>query len=385
MNRCLGVLEALREGFLALPPDTPQERIQDHLEQIHALSNLSEVMDCLYRWELSAGYITREKLEEVERLEFPDPQTGVTFRLQVNFARTRYTDAQERERAAPEPPARSPAPPARSPAPPAPRACLLCRENIGRPGKEALRVYEFPLDGRSRRFFLQLTPFPLYPYHFVPVLAEHAPQRLSAQSLSDMLDLLRLAPGYTVVSNSDVEWAGASILTHLHFQMLRGVRLPVMAARPVPGLTRRLAGISVEFLDYPMAAFRFSSAEEQPLAAAAAALLERWQSLDPGRNTVNLNLIREPGPRPGYLATVLLRNPDYRTPESLRRLKSEGVGVIEASGEAILPVPKGPDAEPLWHMIREDGLSLVKALIAGNSPPRDPDRMAELLESAASG
>jgi len=36
-------------------------------------------------------------------------------------------------------------------------------------------------------------------------------------------------------------------------------------------------------------------------------------------------------------------------------------------------------------MIREDGLSLVKALIAGNSPPRDPDRMAELLESAASG
>jgi len=371
VNRRLGVLDALREGFLALPPDTSQERIQDHLEQIHALSNLSEVMDCLHRWELSAGYITREKLEEVERREFPDPQTGVTFRLQVNFARTRYTDAQERERAAPEPPARSP--------------CLLCRDNIGRPGKEALRVYEFSLDGRSRRFFLQLTPFPLYPYHFVPVLAEHAPQRLSAQSLSDMLDLLRLAPGYTVVSNSDVEWAGASILTHLHFQMLRGVRLPVMDARPVPGLTRRLAGMSVEFLDYPMAAFRFSSAEEQPLAAAAAVLLERWQSLDPGRNTVNLNLIREPGPRPGYLATVLLRNPDYRTPASLRRLKSEGVGVIEASGEAILPVPKGPDAEPLWHMIREDGLSLVKALIAGNSPPRDPDRMAELLESAASG
>jgi len=378
VNRRLGVLDALREGFLALPPDTSQERIQDHLEQIHALSNLSEVMDCLHRWELSAGYITREKLEEVERREFPDPQTGVTFRLQVNFARTRYTDAQERERAAPEPPARSPAPPV-------PRACLLCRDNIGRPGKEALRVYEFSLDGRSRRFFLQLTPFPLYPYHFVPVLAEHAPQRLSAQSLSDMLDLLRLAPGYTVVSNSDVEWAGASILTHLHFQMLRGVRLPVMDARPVPGLTRRLAGMSVEFLDYPMAAFRFSSAEEQPLAAAAAVLLERWQSLDPGRNTVNLNLIREPGPRPGYLATVLLRNPDYRTPASLRRLKSEGVGVIEASGEAILPVPKGPDAEPLWHMIREDGLSLVKALIAGNSPPRDPDRMAELLESAASG
>lgn len=349
-----------REDFLALPPETPQPTVQRHLARIHALCGLEEALDCLHRWELACGYITREHLEQVERREFPDAQTGVTFRLQVNFARTRYTEAQERQRSA-----------AAGPGP-----CLLCRENIGRPGKERLRVYELDVAGRG--FFLQLTPFPLYSHHFVPVLAEHVPQRLGDWTMRDMVDLLRQAPGYTVVSNSDVQWAGASILTHLHYQMLRAVRLPVMDAHPVPGLTRQGERVSVELLDYPMAALRLRAREGEALAEAAATLLARWQGWDPGRNTANLNLIREPGPPGELLATVLLRNPDYRTGEELRRFKTEGVGVVEASGEAILPEPRGPEAAALWREIREGGLPLVKRLIAENSPPRDLSLLADL-------
>jgi UDPglucose--hexose-1-phosphate uridylyltransferase len=376
-----GRLTVLREAFLALPPDTPQETIQARLEEIHAAAGLEQVMDCLYRWELMAGYITRERLEDIERLSFPDPSSGIAFRIQVNHARTRYSDAQERERQAPA--SGGPAGPA-GPTPvsgsaPAPRPCLLCRENVGKPGKETLRLYEFLLDGRERRFFLQLTPFPLYPYHFVPVLVEHSPQHLSPQSLTDMFDFLRLAPNYTVVSNSDVEWAGASILSHLHYQALRGLRLPVMEAPAQPGVGRQLPGALVQLLDYPMAAFRVAGPAEEPVRRAAAALLSAWKGREPGRNTVNLTLIREPG---GVQATVLLRNPDYRTPEALRRFKSEGVGVIEASGEAILPVPRGPEAEAMWARIRGDGLSLVKELIAGNSPPREPRGMRSLLQEA---
>jgi UDPglucose--hexose-1-phosphate uridylyltransferase len=368
VSRSTGVLNSLRERFLALPPDTPQPEIQDRLARIHAAGDLSAVMDCLFRWSLAAGYITREKLEQVERLEFPDPDTGVTFRIQVNHARTKYSDAQEREK--------------KETAGTGPAPCLLCKDNIGRPGKESLRAYEFLLDGRERSFFLQLTPFPLYPYHFVPVLAEHSPQLINARSVEDMLDFLRLAPDYTVASNSDVEWAGASILSHLHYQVLRGVRLPVMDARPVPGLSRRLPGLSIEFLHYPLPAFRFMGVEEEPLKTAAAGLIALWKSLDPGRNTVNLNLARTSGSPPGLLFTVLLRNPDYRTPVHLRRFKSEGVGVIEASGEAILPVPKGPEAEALWREIRSGGLQLTRALIAGNAPPQDPERTEQLLEGA---
>jgi UDPglucose--hexose-1-phosphate uridylyltransferase len=366
-------LRDLREAFLALPPRTPQDTIQERLEEIRAASGLEETLDCLHRWELAAGYITREKLEDVERLEFPDPQTGLTFRLQVNHARTRYSEAQERQRQAAEPGG--------------PQPCLLCRHNVGSPGKESLRVFELDLDGRGRRFFFQLTPFPLYPYHFVPVLREHTPQRISARSLEDMFALLAPAPGYAVLSNSDVEWAGASILSHLHFQMLRGLRLPVLEARAVPGASRPIPEGRAELLDYPMACFRFSGTRTQALRAGAGALLEKWKSLDPGRNTVNLNLIRAPAAAPGsapaFQLVVLLRNPDYRTPESLRRFKSEGVGVVEASGEAILPVPRGPEAQEMWRVIREEGLGLVKSLIAGNSPPMPSALARELLEYAA--
>ncbi len=80
---------------------------------------------------------------------------------------------------------------------------------------------------------------------------------------------------------------------------------------------------------------------------------------------------------------VLLRNPDYRTPERLRPFKSEGVGVVEASGEAILPVPRGPEAQEMWRVIREEGLGLVRSLIAGNSPPLPSELARELLDCAA--
>jgi hypothetical protein len=362
-------LQGLAQAFLALPPDTPQPAIQRRLEAIHTAGGLEAALECLHLWELAAGYITQEKLEGIERLAFPDPGSGLTFLLQVNHARTRYSDAQERERRA---------------ADPAPLPCLLCKDNIGRPGKESLRVYELDLDGRGRRFFFQLTPFPLYPYHFVPVLSEHAPQSISPRSLDDMFALLELAPSYAILSNSDVQWAGASILSHLHFQMLGGVRLPVLGARAAPLLDRRIPGGRAEFLDYPLAAFRFTGTDAPALRQAAGALLEKWKSLDPGRNTVNLNLVRSPGgPESGFELVVLLRNPDYRTPERLRPFKSEGVGVVEASGEAILPVPHGPEAPERWRVIREQGLGLVKDLIAGNSPPMPSARARELLESVA--
>ncbi len=380
-------LEGLRAALLALSPDTPQPAIQESLEAIHAAGGLEAALECLHLWELGAGYITQEKLEGIERLAFPDPDSGLTFRLQVNHARTRYSDAQDRERAL-QPEARG-LPGSSSPSAPtpglAPKPCLLCKDNIGRPGKERLRVYELDLDGRGRRFFFQLTPFPLYPFHFVPVLSEHTPQRVDARSLDDLFALLELAPSYAILSNSDVEWAGASILSHLHFQMLRGVRLPVLAAKAQAGLAHRIPAGKAEFLDYPLAAFRFSGTDARALRQAAGSLLEKWKSLDPGRNTVNLNLVRSPGPGAGFELVVLLRNPDYRTPERLRRFKSEGVGVVEASGEAILPVPRGPEADEMWQEIRERGLGLIKGLIAGNSPPRDPALARELLDWAAVG
>jgi UDPglucose--hexose-1-phosphate uridylyltransferase len=353
--------------FLVPSPDTPQEEIQKRLEAVHRSGGLPAALEGLFEFELAAGYITRETLEEVERLNFPDPDTGLTFRIQVNYGRSRYR------------------PPSGSvhggSGPATERHCLLCRDNVGRPGRESLRVYEFPLGENGQRFFVQLTPFPLYPRHFVLITSEHRPQEIDQRTVPDMLAFLRQAPGYTVCSNSDVEWAGSSILEHSHFQVFDALNLPVMEAAADPRLVAMVSGCTVEGLRYPLSSFRLSAPEESPLGDIGSALIERWKAQDPGRNTVNLVLRRFPDTRRAYQLIVLLRNPDFRTPSRLRRFKSEGVGVIEASGEGILPVPEGEEAEALWRRIREEGLRIVTGIIRGNSPALPVARMRALVEA----
>jgi UDPglucose--hexose-1-phosphate uridylyltransferase len=353
--------------FRALPPDTPQEDIQRRLEEVHRTDGLVAALDGLFELQLAAGYITREKLIEVERLSFADPETGLEFRIQVNFARSKYKP----------PPPTSGTRDSEGSSPP----CLLCKGNVGLPGKETLRIYEFPLDEQGRRFFVQLTPFPLYPHHFVLILSDHQPQSIDRRTVPDMLAFLRQAPGYTVCSNSDVEWAGSSILDHLHFQVFRDLELPVMNAPGAPHTSVRRSGCRIEMLQYPLSAFRLSASEADSVREVGSALIGRWKSLDPGRNTVNLVLARSRDRTGEYRMIVLLRNPDFRTPPALQRFKREGVGVIEASGEAILPVPEGEQAEELWREIRENGLDIVKGIIRGNSPEVPEAKMKALLEN----
>ncbi len=337
------------QRFAALSPETGQQELQRRLAAVHLRRGLPAALECLFAWSLASGYMTRAALREVERLRYPDPHTGVTFRLQVNYARSRYSGSAGGG---------------------ARQGCLLCRENVGRPGRELLRIYEFPLaafrGGATRPFFLQLTPFPLFSHHFVLILSRHRPQEVDGQSVTDMLDFLLQAPEYTVCSNSDVEWAGSSILEHLHYQVFRRLHLPVMDARAAA--RRRLGRLLAERLHYPMSAFRLRSAEPPVLQAAAAALIAAWKATDPGRSTVNLVLARRGGE---YRLTVLLRHPDHRTPPALRRYKSEGVGVIEAAGEAILPVPVGAESAHMWKTIRDPaaGLALVLDIIRGNAAP----------------
>jgi len=345
-------------SFRALSDSAAQEEIQAGLAEIHRRWGLQAAMDCLFEWELKAGYITREKLEGIERLELPDPQLGVTFHLQINYARSRYQSKPARQESLP------------------PVHCAICKQNVGRPGKEALRIYEFPLDGKRRWFFLQLTPFPLFSHHFVLILSQPLAQCIDEQTVRDMFAFLALAPEYTVCSNSDVEWAGSSILEHLHFQVFKGLRLPVQEASALPGFRGLLGSCGLEILRYPLAAIRLAGERAEEVAEAASRLIRAWKALSPGRNTVNLLLLREAG---AYRFFVFLRNPDYRTAERLRRFKSEGVGVIEASGEIILPVPEGPEAPVLWRQIRGRGLQITRGILESNNPVRDPQSIQQLV------
>jgi len=335
-----------------------QSGIQRHLEGIRRRRGLAAAMEWLYQWELKAGYITDEKLRENETHTFKDPETGVDFRLQLNVARSRYTPAPESFQFLP------------------PLHCIICRENVGRPGKEDLRVFDFLLGGEP--YFLQLTPFPLFTHHFVLITAEAKPQNVNSLAVTRMFQFLSLAPEYTVCSNSDVEWAGSSILEHQHFQVFKALQLPVMDASVMKSAGWKRGRTRVDLLDYPIAVMRVRGPNEAGVERMGSALIETWKMLDPGRNTVNLVLRRGEGGSSFY---VFLRNPDFRTPAALQHIKSEGVGVIEAAGEIILPVPKD---ESTLRRIRIAGLDVILGILEGNNPVKGDKReqLKEVVESA---
>lgn len=352
---------ALR-NMSSAPKDTSQESMQLLLDRLRKHSDLNSVMDSLYRWELAAGYITREKLEENEHLSFYDVKLEIEFRIQINVARSKYS------------------PISRSPQSLPVLHCALCRENIGRPGKEFLRIYELTLPKSGADYFLQLTPYPLFPYHFVLILSDPSPMRVDAVSMGHMMEFLSLAPGYTVCSNSDVEWAGASILTHHHFQVFKGLTLPAMTC----GIRERISADDciVDVLDYPLAAVRIHGFDGDKTMRLAAGVVSGWKSLAQERNTANLILSRENG---GFSFHVFFRNPNYRIHETLTRFKKEGLGIIEAAGAGMLPLPSGPNGDALLAEIRSNGKNIMLGMLSGINPVRPMETLPDLVKQLLGG
>lgn len=346
------------EEILHLPATVSQSRIQRYLDDVCRKGGLAAAMERLYQWELKVGYISEEKLSENEKYTFKDPETGIDFRLQLNVARSRYTPTPESDQNLPL------------------LHCIICRENVGRPGKEDLRIFDFLLGGEP--YFLQLTPFPLFTHHFVLITAEPRSQNVNALAVTRMFQFLSLVPEYTVCSNSDVEWAGSSILEHQHFQVFKALQLPVMDASVIKSIGWKRSQTRVDMLDYPIAVMRVHGPNETSVERMGAALIETWKMLDPGRNTVNLVLRRGEGSTSFY---VFLRNPDFRTPAALQHIKSEGVGVIEAAGEIILPVP---NKESTLRSIRAEGLDVIRGILEGNNPVKGNKReqLEEVVDSA---
>ncbi len=338
-------------------PETGIKEMQNYLNSVYNSSGLPETMGVLHDWEFRSGYINKEKYESNPRFKYIDPDTGTTYRAQVNIARSRYSP---------------------KPVPAAQKKnihCPICIENAGIAGKETLRVFRFDLNGRGREFFLQLTPFPLFRHHFVLINMEKVPQKIDKTTLSDMFDFLDKAPTYTVCSNSDVEWAGASILSHMHYQVFDKLELPVMEAPIKPGYTKTEGTFFANLLDYPIAVIRCLSPYRTESENKTWGIIDKWKNLSPGKNTVNLTLRKI---KNKFETHVILRNPDFRTPKELTGIKSEGVGIIEVSGEGIYPLPEGPEAEEKWDYIKNRGLELIKGIINGNNPVKK--KQLEIIE-----
>jgi len=328
--------------FLGLPAGQvlPQEQVQAALTlglREHTL--IEPALDALESWLKSIGYFAHLR-EDNLFLAFPNAWQGCELWLQVNYSRLGYK------------------------LPPGPRTqkCPLCYENIGAPGKELLRVFEFELAGTP--YFAHPTPFPLHPGHFVLNAREHSPMRVNGQSLREAHAFLQRAPGWLLASNSDVEWAGASVLGHHHFQVFRGLTLPVEHA---PALaTRDQKGIRTEWLNWPATTIRLQGAAANVLAYAEE-IIAAWKAKDPGRCTGNY-LMRLNG-ADELTITFFFRHPAFVTAPELRHIKSEGVGIVEMAGESIVPPRPDLDRDGNRAFFEQVGRDFTIALIRSNSPP----------------
>lgn len=356
-------LASLATQFAQSDLSFTQLMMQQYLESLAKTHGLNAALDALFDWSLRVGYITHAKLNDNKRYRYPDASLGVTFTTQINIARSLYSPKPLEGVNIPK------------------LHCPICIENQTLPGKENLRIYEFELTP-GRPFFVQLTPFPLFPYHYVLIARDRVPMIMERQSIADLHRFISLAPGYVGCSNSDVEWAGASVLVHHHYQVIKNLHVPIMEADWIQAYhaTTDYAGAPLQFglLNFPIACTKLQSPSAETIIAAGGSIIQQWKALDPGRNTCNLILRKE---QDAYELYIIFRNPDYRTPPELTPIKSEGVGIIEVAGEGIYPVPQGPDAEKLWQTIEQHGLDVIKGIIAGNNPlPRSrwAQRFAEI-------
>jgi len=328
-------------GVLPRGEVLPQAAVQSALAALcRATGRVDAAFDELGAWLESVGYFAHLKAAN-EYLEFPDDRTGVRMRLQVNYSRLGY----------------------KLPEGPRAVACPLCIENVGTPGKELLRVFELELAGTP--FFAHPTPFPLCAGHFVLNGLAHEPMRIGERGLRETAEFLRRAPGWLAASNSDVEWAGASVLGHHHVQIFRDLALPVESARAHrAGMCREAR---IEFLDWYCPVARIVGDEESVLAIAAEAV-SRWKATAPGKATCNY-LMRRAGD--GLALHVFFRHPDHRTPERLRTIKKEGVGIIEVAGEIIVPPLPDRDRAGNRAYFEAEGLDICRGIISGNGPWSD--------------
>ena len=350
--------------------ETSQEAIQSWLDGISSQAGLDAVLASLFAWELRSGYWPEGIFNANLLLTFaPEAGSPVEFRTQINYSRLNYQAPPVKPRAAGHKP-----------------FCPICFEdNVGSEAKPLLRVFECVL-GREipTDYFVQATPFPLVRGHFIVIQKAHEPMRIGRRALDELLDFVAKAPTFTACSNSDVLNAGVSILGHHHYQVFaRRWVLPVMQALPLDGCVAPLTGgvVRGDMPDYPLTAIRLTASgnDRAALLDTAAGIVERWKAADPGRNTCNLAVRMTDDQR--FEVFLFLRNPDHLTPPDLLRIKSEGVGVVEAAGEGIYPPPKDDVG---LEEIRRDGRTVITRILKGLNPV-EPEKRIEVFRSLTAG
>ena len=345
-------VQSLREKALAalgLDKELPQATLQERLTVIQQEQGLLAALRTLYEYLTWLGYLPGNWEKGLEHFEYPDPDTGITFRAMINHPRSEYSENYDKKSTTWAEGAQ----------------CWICPENIGdarHPVNRFLRVFQLRLNGRE--YFLQPPPFPYGTLHFVLAEKHHIKMHVDQSNLQDALTFLELLPEFTVCMNSDIENAGGSIIGHHHFQVFHDYWPPVTEAEPVSGLQLVAGGLEVDILGYPFTVVRISSADGENLVAGAAKLIEYWKQEDRARHTANY-VFRKTGDQ--YRMWLFLRRSDLQPVAEFQHFKPEPVGFIEIAGDLLLSRQKTPEATQSLKEV-EIMLPVIKKGLSSISP-----------------
>jgi galactose-1-phosphate uridylyltransferase len=187
--------------------------------------------------------------------------------------------------------------------------------------------------------------------------------RIGEPGFREAADFATRAPGWLVASNSDIAWAGASVLSHHHIQVFKQLNLPIEQAKVQT--TTQVEKAMVSLLNWYTPVLRIIGPSESVLQTTSS-ITTKWKSIVKGKTTCNY-LMRSAG-ADQLCIHLLLRHSDYRTPKSLQHIKAEGVGIIEMAGEIIVPPISGKDRNENKAWFQKHGPMVVEGIIDGNAP-----------------
>ncbi|MCK4551391.1 MAG: UDP-glucose--hexose-1-phosphate uridylyltransferase [Tenericutes bacterium] len=257
--------------------------------------------------------------------------------------------------------------------------CPLCMENVGVYQSTSLaprsnhRVVSITLNHEKEEWGIQYSPYAYFNEHMIILKKEHSPMYVNERTFAELVDFINKFPQYLVGSNAGLPIVGGSILGHHHFQGGR-YDFPIEKARVLRKYKRRK--VEVEILDWPMAAIKVSSNNENALLDMVSDIYKAWYKYenqnikiyshtDEDHNTVT-PILKLDGAK--YNFYIILRN-NYSTEEQpyglyhpreeLFHIKKENIGLIEVMGLAILP----------GRLVEE--LNLIEDCLLNNKDPKE--------------
>ena len=237
--------------------------------------------------------------------------------------------------------------------------CLLCKENLGfaghssHPARENIRFIPITLDNTS--WFVQYSPYVYYNQHCIVIDSEHKNMTMGRAKFQKLLDFVDSFPCYFIGSNSELPIVGGSILNHEHFQGGKHI-LPIMkATNELEFSCNKYNQCRLSYLNFFNSTIKIESSDKKQILELMDTIYEAWRTYDnkeidiishdeKGQHNTVTPIVRKVDNT--YIAYLVLRNncvsskyPDgiFHAHKEYHNIKSEGIGLIEASGLYILP------------------------------------------------